>query len=79
MSKSAHSGTLAAPLAGVTWRKSRYSGRYGNCVEIASVGSGDVAIRNSRYRSGPALTFSRDEITAFLASAKDGEFDDVAV
>jgi hypothetical protein len=42
------------------------------------VDSGDVAVRNSRHPSGPALIFTRDEMAAFLAGAKDGEFDDLA-
>ncbi len=78
MPKSMQNGTSAIRLAGVTWRKSTHSGKYGNCVEVASLDSGDVAMRNSRYPSGPALIISRDEISAFLAGAKDGEFDDVA-
>lgn len=32
----------------------------------------------SRHSGGPALIFSRDEMAAFLAGAKDGEFDDYA-
>jgi hypothetical protein len=32
-------------------------------------------MRNSREPSGPALIFSRDEIAAFLAGAKDGKFE----
>jgi hypothetical protein len=37
---------------------------------------GQVAMRNSRDPGGPELIFSRDEMAAFLAGAKDGEFDD---
>jgi hypothetical protein len=47
-------------------------------VEAAVLDGGDVAMRNSRYPCGPALIFTRDEMAAFLAGAKDGEFDDVA-
>ena len=71
-------GMPAAELAGVTWRKSRHSGQLGNCVETAALAGGEVAMRNSRYPDGPALIFSRGEIAAFLAGAKDGEFDDYA-
>jgi hypothetical protein len=71
-------GMSAADLAGVTWRKSRRSGQLGNCVEAAVLDSGDVAVRNSRHPSGPALIFTHDEMTAFLAGARDGEFDDLA-
>ncbi|MDQ2879772.1 MAG: DUF397 domain-containing protein [Actinomycetota bacterium] len=78
MSESVRNGISAADLAGVTWRKSRHSGQLGNCVETAALADGDVAVRNSRYPSGPALIFTRDEVAAFLAGAKDGEFDDLA-
>jgi hypothetical protein len=78
MSKSVRNGMSAAELAGVTWRKSQHSGQLGNCVEAAALDSGDVAVRNSRHPRGPALIFTRDEMVAFLAGAKDGEFDDLA-
>jgi hypothetical protein len=78
MSQLVRNGMSAADLAGVTWRKSRHSGQLGNCVEAAALNSGDVAVRNSRHPSGgPALIFTRDEMAAFLAGAKDGELDDL--
>ncbi len=69
----------AAGLAGVAWRRSLRCGQLGNCVEAAALGGDDVAMRNSRHPSGPALIFTRGEIAAFLAGAKDGEFDDFAI
>lgn len=78
MADRAHNGVSAAGLAGAVWRKSRHSGQIGNCVETALLGNGEVAVRNSRFPSGPALIFTRAEMAAFLAGAKDGEFDDVA-
>lgn len=78
MSQPIHNGMPAAGLAGVTWRKSRHSGQLGNCVETAALAAGEVAMRNSRDPGGPALIFTRDEMAAFLAGAKDGEFDDYA-
>ena len=78
MSKPIRDTPTATRLAAVTWRKSTHSGQLGNCVEAASLDSGEVALRNSRFPSGPALIFSRDELAAFLAGARDGEFDDVA-
>jgi hypothetical protein len=49
----------------------------GNCVEVAPLASGEIAMRNSRFPTGPALVYTRAEMAAFLAGAKDGEFDDV--
>lgn len=78
MSQPVRNGMSAAELDRVAWLKSRHSGQLGNCVEAAVLAGGDVAMRNSRDPHGPALIFTRDEMAAFLAGAKDGEFDDIA-
>ena len=39
--------------------------------------AGEIAVRNSRFPGGPVLVYTRAEIAAFLAGAKDGEFDHV--
>jgi len=62
---------------GVQWRKSTASNPSGNCVEIAALPDGSVAVRNSRDPAGPALVYTRAELGAFVAGAKDGEFDDL--
>lgn len=69
----------ASELTGADWRKSTYSGSQGNCVEFAALPDGSVAMRNSRDPQGPAIVYTRAEIGAMLAGAKDGEFDDLAV
>jgi hypothetical protein len=71
-------GIAADELGGVTWRKSRASNPSGDCIEVAALASGAVAVRNSRDPHGPALVYTRAEIAAFLRGAKDGEFDDLA-
>jgi hypothetical protein len=73
-----HNGMSATDLAGVSWRKSRRSGAVGNCVEVARLANGDIAVRNSRFPDGPALIYTQAEITAFVGGVKDGEFDDMA-
>jgi hypothetical protein len=69
-------GLLAHHLDGAAWRKaSRSNGNGGNnCVEVAFLDTA-VAVRDSKNRSGPALMFTQAEWTAFVDSAKDGEFD----
>ncbi|WP_328786162.1 DUF397 domain-containing protein [Streptomyces sp. NBC_00273] len=68
-------GIPADSLEGVTWVKSRHSGPTGNCVELAALGNGGIAMRNSRFPQGPALVYTRAEIVAFLDGAREGEFD----
>ena len=65
-------------LGELDWRKSRVSNPRGDCVELAKLAGGDVAVRNSRDPHGPALVYTPAEIAAFLAGAKAGEFDDLA-
>jgi Domain of unknown function (DUF397) len=65
----------ASLLERAVWRKSHHSNPSGNCVEIAELPAGEIAIRNSRYPAGPALIYTRAEIVAFLRGAKDGDFD----
>jgi Domain of unknown function (DUF397) len=68
-------GTDARTLTGATWIKSRRSGPTGgNCVEVAFLPDGEIAMRNSRHPDGPALVFTRAEWDAFLGGARDGEF-----
>jgi hypothetical protein len=59
------------------WRKSTASNPNGNCVELAEVADGLVALRNSRYPAGPVVVGSRAAVAAFVCGARDGEFDDL--
>jgi hypothetical protein len=68
-----------AALGAVTWRKSTASNPSGDCVELAALDGGAVALRNSREPDGTALIYTPAEIAAFLVGAKAGEFDDLAV
>jgi hypothetical protein len=70
-------GSVTAELGDVTWRKSTASNPSGDCVELAALPGGEVAVRNSRDPHGPALIYTRAEIAAFVAGAKGGEFDDL--
>jgi hypothetical protein len=72
-----YNGMAATQLPGARWQKSRYSGSVGNCVEMAWLPSGQVAVRNSRYPDGPALIYTRAEIEALIQGIKDGEFDNL--
>ncbi len=62
----------------VRWRKSTASNPSGNCVELAELAGGDVALRNSRFPAGPVLVGTRAAVAAFVRAARNGEFDDLA-
>ncbi|BBB02073.1 putative regulator [Actinacidiphila reveromycinica] len=68
-------GVQASSISGVRWVKSGRSNSSGNCVEVAALPDGSVAVRNSRHPDGPALVYTRAEITAFVEGARDGDFD----
>ncbi|WP_420830786.1 DUF397 domain-containing protein [Actinomadura graeca] len=68
-------GMPATKLLGAQWLKSRRSNSQGNCVELAELPGGQVAMRNSRHPEGPALIYTRPEIEALILGAKDGDFD----
>jgi hypothetical protein len=70
-------GASATELGLVAWRKSSASNPSGNCVEVAELTDGQVAVRNSRHPDGPALVYTRAEIAAFLSGVRNGEFDDL--
>ncbi|MFF3455293.1 DUF397 domain-containing protein [Streptomyces sp. NPDC002730] len=68
-------GIQVGALNSVTWIKSSHSNATGNCVEMAALPDGNVAVRNSRDPQGPTLVYTREEIAAFVAGARAGDFD----
>jgi Domain of unknown function (DUF397) len=57
------------------WRKSSFSGgNSDNCVEVKSLG-GAMAVRDTEDPDGAILTIQRGSWDAFIAGAKNGEFD----
>ncbi|OUC98417.1 DUF397 domain-containing protein [Streptosporangium minutum] len=74
-----HNGMSATLLDGIVWRKSHFSNPSGNCVELATLPGGGVAIRNSRDPEGPALIYTSRELDAFVRGVKGGDFDDLIV
>jgi hypothetical protein len=58
----------------VTWRTSGRSSGEQACVEVAVV-PGQVGVRDSKDRSGPALVFTPSAWRAFVGDLQRGEFD----
>ncbi|MDQ3577107.1 MAG: DUF397 domain-containing protein [Actinomycetota bacterium] len=67
-------------LSGAEWRKSSFSnggssGDPKDCVEVAFLDGGAVALRDTKDRSLPAHLFTAAEWAAFVAGVRAGEFD----
>lgn len=68
-------GVSAEAILGAVWHKSVRSNAGGNCVEVARLEGGEIAMRNSRFPAGPALVYTPAEMQAFILGVKDGDFD----
>ncbi len=62
-------------LARARWRKATASQGNGDCVEVATLSGGRMAVRDSKDSQGPVMVFTSPEWLAFLDGAKRGEFD----
>lgn len=72
-------GMAANSIVGPAWIKASASDALNDCVELARLGENEIAFRNSRFPSGPALVFTRAEVVAFLDGATKGEFESMTV
>jgi hypothetical protein len=60
-------------LGTAVWHKSSRSNGQGNCVEVAFLPEGGVAVRNSRDPDGSVLIFTSSEYDAFVEGVAAGE------
>ena len=72
-----HNGMPSSSLRDASWQASRHGDPQAARVELAALPGGSVAMRNARDPAGPALIYTQAEIEAFIAGAKDGDFDDL--
>jgi hypothetical protein len=68
-------GMPAAGLTEITWVAPQHGDLEDASAEMAALPGGSVAMRNSGDPDGPALIYTQAEIAAFIAGAKDGDFD----
>ncbi|KAA2254930.1 DUF397 domain-containing protein [Solihabitans fulvus] len=58
------------------WRKSSFSSdQGGNCVEVAALADGLMAVRDSKAPEAGTVTFTRAGMAAWIDGIKAGEFD----
>lgn len=62
----------AYDLSGATWRRSPHSAGEGQCVEIADLPGGGIAMRDSKNPAFPALRYTAEEWQAFRQGVLDG-------
>jgi Domain of unknown function (DUF397) len=56
------------------WRKSSYS-QVGECVKVANLSRGLVAVRDSKDPAAPVLTYTAAQWRSFLSAARAGRYD----
>ena len=61
-------------LSGAIWRKSSRSAAQEECVQVADLGNGHRAVRDSKHPTGPALIVSPTAWTAFTTAIHNNEF-----
>ncbi|MGV4930011.1 DUF397 domain-containing protein [Streptomyces sp. BHT-5-2] len=66
-------GLYTLNLSHVVWKKSSFSDGMNNCVEVAQLPGGAVAVRDSKHPHCDALRFTAAEWSAFRSSIKAGE------
>lgn len=68
--------------ARTAWRKSSFSGSGGtgggNCIEVAPLADGTIALRNSNHPQAGTVFFTCTEMHAWIKGCKAGEFDDLS-
>jgi hypothetical protein len=69
-------GVTSTAVNQASWRKSSFSNLNGSCVEISRLLPDRIGVRDTKDNGdGPVLVFTRSEWNAFMAGAKDGQFD----
>jgi hypothetical protein len=68
----------SAHVSQASWIKSGFSQLNGNCVEIGRLMPDRIGVRDTKDNgTGPLLIFTGAEWDAFIAGAKEGQFDNI--
>ena len=71
-------GVTSSQVNSASWRKSSFSSMNGSCIEISRLLSDRIGIRDTKDNgTGPVLFFTDSEWNAFIAGAKEGQFDNL--
>jgi hypothetical protein len=71
----ARGGASEGPVAAeIKWRVSSFCAA-GECVAVAELPTGEIAMRDTKDRGGLMLRFNAGEWRAFIAGVRAGEFD----
>lgn len=66
---------IVASALPVTWYKASYSSTNGgDCIEVGEGLAGLAPVRDSKDPHGPALLFTSEAVSSFVAAVKSGEF-----
>jgi hypothetical protein len=65
-------------ISQASWQKSKFSNLNGSCIEVSRLTRDRIGVRDTKDNgTGPVLIFTGGEWYAFVAGAKDGQFDDL--
>ena len=56
----------------LSWRTATFTSGQGNCVEVAGLPDGGMAVRDTKDRDGGTLRFSAEAWRQFTSAIKEG-------
>jgi hypothetical protein len=70
------SALQSAQATGTTWQRSSRCATNGSCVEVASLASGEIGVRDGKIgAASPVLAFGPESWRGFISGIATGRFD----